>query len=266
MVKMRQAAKIASSFLCALGAIIFLFCGLSISEPKGMGTSKSVCKESSDVEEYLKILYSGKKDVVVKAGSEKKLDSKNHSQTSLKEYYEQVYGTKIEDGTCWGVATTSLLEYYGAKASARGIYCKTIRQAAKELYWSFDGDLGFTQDEQDNLLNDMFSTYRISKKGNNDYYNIYDTLVEEVKSGRVVIFAIKGHTMVGCGYVPYTITYKEKNIWGQTKTYKKKQNFVIVNDGWSETLERQYAYFPEREIGTGVSTRWDFGITKVRNK
>lgn len=44
----------------------------------------------------------------------------------------------------------------------------------------------------------------------------------------------------------------------------KKEQFVIVNDTWSNT--RQYSYFPEDEIGTSLFSRWDFGITKVKKK
>lgn len=122
-------------------------------------------------------------------------------------------------------------------------------------YYSVDD--GTEQTKLDSLVTGSFSLYGSSNKGNNDYFNLYSTICSKVDSGVPVLFSIVGHTMVACGYVTYTTTYTTSSGKVQTAT----DNFVIVNDGWSNT--RQYSYFPEASISTNIFTRWDFCITKV---
>lgn len=70
--------------------------------------------------------------------------------------------------------------------------------------------------------------------------------------------------MTGCGYVTYDVRYFVNNGFGVPTVMTKKEQFVIVNDTWSNT--RQYSYFPEDEIGTSLFSRWDFGNIKVKKK
>ncbi len=273
---MRSMVKELFKRLGAAGCIIAAFMGIllvlqNVRVPDGAGTSESVLGYKDDVRAYLKKAYSKYSNVKVTDGKEKRLNSQNYSQSELNLYYEN-YGKgypKIT-GTCWAVATTSVLKFEGVSPIYKTVFRETVLEAIKKG-WALPSEnkalrMGFTFDHQDNLLTNMLSKYGKSKKGNNDYYDIYDTLVEEVDAGRVVIFSIIGHCMVGCGYVPYTVTYEKKNIFGTNKSYKKKEYFVICNDGWDNSFDHPYSYFPESEIGTGALSRWDFGITKVRNK
>lgn len=239
------------------------------------GTSADVKTTKEKVVRYLKNEYSKYSNVTVSSGTETKVNCNNHNQTTLRNYFNNNNGTRtdISDGICWASATTSLLEFNKAtKKSASRICFDVIDVAEKNLYVLYDsngealsGD-GFTQDEQDDLLTKMFEKYSVKKKGNNDYFDIYDTLVDEIDNGRAVIFSIDGHTMTGSGYVTYTVKYSKKNIFGKTVSKREKKRFVIVNDTWAENLDRQYSYFPEDSIGTSITNRWNFGITKVRNK
>lgn len=252
-----------------IGGMVYV--GIYSGTQEDRGTSKSVLVTKKSVENYLQKSYSSYSGVTITAGKEVKLNSQNYSQNDLNDFYSQRgdgYGEIT--GTCWAVATTSVLKYNNAKPLYKNVFASTVQESIKKG-WALpvedvNARMGFTFDVQDNLLTHMFSYYDINKKGNNDYFDIYETLVSEVKNNRVVVFSIVGHTMVGCGYVPYTVKYSKTNLFGTKKTYSVKENFVIVNDGWENTNKRQYSYFPEREIGTGVISRWDFGITKIRNK
>ena len=70
--------------------------------------------------------------------------------------------------------------------------------------------------------------------------------------------------MTGCGYVEYTVKYKEKNWLGKLTERTDTAKFVIVNTTWGEKSNYDIAYFPEGEIGTSIGNRWHFGITKYK--
>lgn len=252
----------------AIMAVTLVITSICLIQPdKKNGTADSVFTSKQAVISYLKEVYSDEANVTVTSGNEKKLDCDNHNQSTMKTYYnDNTTLSKISssEGICWAAATTSILEFYGATSSSNVISFNTLRIARNNGYWS-PSSKGLTFDEQDNLLDKMFTYYDIDKVSNNDYYDIYDTLTEEIDDGRAVVFTIVGHTMSGCGYVPYTVKYSYKNWLGFTVTETETENFVIVNDTWAENRTRQYSYFPEREIGTNIINRWDFGISKMLN-
>ncbi len=259
------------SVLICFSALLGVYC---FSEQK-TGTAADVITEKNDIERKIAKAYSKYSNVTVSAGSETKVNCNNHNQTKLREYFNKHNGdrTDIAEGICWASATTSLLEFYKASKKSSNVICfDVIDMAERNSYvvYGTDGkvfyDDGFTHDNQDNLITKMFKKYSMDKKGNNDYYNIYKTLTKEIDSGRAVIFSIKGHTMTGSGYVTYKVKYFKKNLLGKKVSVTEELNYVIVNDTWAENRDRQYSYFPENKIGTGISTRWNFGITKVRNK
>lgn len=231
------------------------------------GTTDSVQENPEDVESYLRKMYRKKSNVSISAGKERKLNSPNYDQTAIKNYYNSEK-TKNQIprglGICWVAAQSSVLKFNGAEGTGEEIGYRVINRAKHLSYW--DGENGFNFAKADRLLTHMFSYYDIKKKGNNDRYDIYDTLCAEINSGRVCIFKIVEHEMTGCGYVTYTIRYSKKNIFGGTSKKTETQDFVIVNDTWENNDQRQYSYFPACEIGTNAFSRWDFGLTKVRKK
>lgn len=244
----------------------YLFATCIFVEQKDEGTSNSVKKSKEAVESYLQNMYKKKSNVSISAGEEHKLNSPNYDQSAIKDYYNTKKSqNKIprKTGVCWAAAQASVLKFNGVKGTGTEIGYRVLDRANYLSYW--DGESGFDFTKADRLLTLMFSCYFIEKKGNNDRYDIYDTLCDEIDSGRVCIFKIVEHEMTGCGYVTYTISYSKKTILG-TKTKKETQDFVIVNDTWENNDQRQYSYFPECEIGTNVFSRWDFGLTKVKRK
>ena len=70
-------------------------------------------------------------------------------------------------------------------------------------YWSGSG--GFDFSKADSLLTDVFRKYSLGKKGDNDRYDIYASLKDEIDSGRVCIFKMKAQETCGCGYVTFSV-------------------------------------------------------------
>ncbi|MDO4318382.1 MAG: hypothetical protein Q4C48_09280 [Lachnospiraceae bacterium] len=246
---------------------IYLFAMYALVDPKDEGTANSVQRNQESVKAYLENMYKKKSIISISAGQEHKLNSPNYDQTVIKDYYNFMKSqNKIpkETGVCWAAAQASVLKFNGVTGTGKEIGYRVLDRANFLSYWDGEGSFDFAK--ADSLLTTMFSCYHKNKKGNNDRYDIYDTLCDEIDNGRVCIFKIVNHEMTGCGYVTYTIRYSQKNVWGKTVKKTEKQDFVIVNDTWSDNSLRQYSYFPECEIGTNVFSRWDFGITKVRKK
>lgn len=243
-------------------AIILSMALLGIWDEASEGTASDVLTSTDAVEEYLTEEYADYDDVTISAGAETKIDTKNYSQSKLNSYYKSVTGDTVS-GTCSEVATLSLIEFYSeleeffTNSSYQDTFVDILTIALNEGYYTVDD--GTQQTKLDSLVTDSFSFYGSSNEGNNDYFNLYSTICEKVDEGVPVLFDITGHTMVACGYVTYTTTYTKSN--GKTKTVT--DDFVIVNDGWSN--DRQYSYFPEALISTNIFTRWEFCITKVVN-
>ena len=68
--------------------------------------------------------------------------------------------------------------------------------------------------------------------------------------------------MCGCGYATYNVRYKKKGLFGVTKIVNKIEDFVIVNDTWSDN--HQYSFYPECEIRTNPFGKWEFGNIKLK--
>lgn len=222
------------------------------------GTSSDVLTSTASVKQYLRDKYGD--DATIVAGEETKINTSNYCQTYLNSYYKTTTGTAVE-GTCSEVAATSLIEFYSdldgftTNSSFEDTFVDIVNIALAEGYYEV-GE-GTSQTELDNLLEDSFEYYGSSNGADNDYFNLYKTICSKVNSGVPVLFSIIGHTMVACGYVTYTTTYTSSKNKETTAT----DNFIIVNDGWSNS--RQYSYFPEDSISTNIFTRWEFCITKV---
>lgn len=252
------------SFTAGILAIMLIFSLCSFTFEVGTsydtGDSDDVLTSTYYVEQYLKDKY-GDSSAKITAGTPVVLNTQNYSQTTLNNYYKTETGTAVS-GTCSEVAATSLIEFYKGvdnfttNADHRDTFVDILDMALDKGYYSVED--GTAQNKLDSLVTKSFGLYGSSNKGNNDYFNIYKTLCEKVRDDDVpVLFSIIGHTMVGCGYVTYTTTYTTSS--GATKT--ATDNFIIVNDGWSNT--RQYSYFPEELVSTNIFNRWDFCITKV---
>lgn len=230
------------------------------------GTMKSVCYNENDMKAWINKNYTG--NVTAKCSYLNKLSSLNVSQDELKEFYNKIHNSNpISDnsGICWAAAQTSVLKYAGVSSSVKNIGRNVIEKAMSKR-WVSTSDTGFNFTHSDTLMNAMFDYFSVKKEANNDRYDIYTALKSEIDNGRVVIFKIKEHEMTGCGYREYTVNYQSKNIFGNWKNKKDICKFIIVNTTWGDTTDYSYAYFPEGEIGTNITTRWDFGITKYEKK
>ncbi|MBE5964409.1 MAG: hypothetical protein E7252_05660 [Lachnospira sp.] len=244
---------------------------------KAMGTSASIMDELSKVENYIYDKYSDYKDIDISLEKDKYIDTKNYNQDVWNNWYYLDTGIKA-GGTCTVVATASLLEYCGNKYNISAIKDRTAKPNGTYIIFCeiidnmwFYGHAtskqirGVSHSRLDSNLTQMFTKYGSSLKGNNDYYDIYDSLKSEVNSDKPVLFSMIGHTTVGAGYVEYEVEYTKKYWWGKQDGYATEK-FIVVNDGWTNSIaypKRQYSYFPEREIDTGIY-RYQFGITKVK--
>ena len=230
------------------------------------GTTNSICYSDSDMQKWMKDNYTG--TVTAKSLSSTKISTLNVSQSELTTYYNKVHSSNpITDkgGICWAAAQTSVLKQAGATSSVKSIG-RYVIEKAMDKGWVSTSDTGFNFTHADTLMNSMFDKFSMNKKANNDRYDIYNELKNEISKGRAVIFKIKEHEMTGCGYKEYQVNYQSKNILGVWKDKTDTCKFVIVNTTWGTATNNDYAYFPEGEIGANVFTRWDFGITKYENK
>ena len=255
---------IATVLLCITVSCLF---GVNV-QTKKCGTSRSVQQNDKEVKEYLKNKYKKKNNVVVTFGSLKKLDSKNFNQTKIKNYYNKSVSkskkitSSSSEGVCWSAAMTSLLKYNGVKESGSKVGSKAISKAMDKKWIKYD-DTGLWFSRHDALLNLLLKEYSIKNlKANNDRNMIFKTLKKEINDKRVVLFSVKDHTMCGCGYATYHVRYKKMGLFGVTKIVNKIEDFVIVNDTWSDN--HQYSFYPECEIRTNPFGKWEFGITKLK--
>ncbi len=279
-------SKVASWGRCCLFSVLGVLVIMSILystrfyKPLAVqGTSDSVIQDSKLISSYIENVY-GRKFVSSTLSAEKKLNSLNYSQSDIREYYNRIKDDKAKpisslEGICWASTITSITKFNGVTTHYKSVGKKAIDFALTLSSYIPEGETkkkgrtvldgkgnGIDTSDVKFILPNMMLAY---KKGdytaNNDYYDIYKTLKDEIQNGRATAFYIIGHAMTGCGYREYTVTYK-KAITGKKAT--EKQKFVIVNDTWDNN--RQYSYFPEREIGTNILTRWNFGITKFKKK
>lgn len=237
--------------------------GVIFNTDKDMGTVASIKQNVIDVEEDLKKEYSEYSNVSIYRNCVTLLDSKNYDQAYIRDYYNSKHPSrKTESGICWAAAHTGVVKYYGVKDSYKDVGNSIMEIAYNNKLW--DGKNGFDFSNSATLLTKSFAKYNVNKKGNIDRYDIYDELVSEVNAGRVCIFKLKEHETVGCGHTTFVIKYTKKNLLGKKVNKQDEKEYVVLNDTWSNT--HQYSYFPEDEIETGLTTRKNFGITKVRNK
>ena len=259
--------------ICTIAAVIaFGLCLIPAINQTNEGTSASVYLSSNAVKADLKNKYEamgGVKpgSVSVSKGADKKLNTQNYNQNTLKRYYNNNNGSDNDlpddGGICWCSAATSLLKFNGITKGKNALSCDLIKHAIKKN-WISSSSTGLLTWNHDDLITFGFDDNSINKEGTNDYAGIYDTLKGEVDNGKATLFMIKNHTMTGCGYVTFTVKYKKKNVFGVYTDRVDKKDYVIVNDTWADTSTRQYSYFPKDEIGSGIFTV--FGNTKVRSK
>lgn len=244
---------------------------------KSSGTSADVIQTKNGVTTYLKDKYSSYSKVTVSAGTEKKLNTYNFSQGTLNDYFNANYQLANDEsvtGTCSLVEILSLLEYYDRvkgqtdlPSTTNEAFCDIVLVAISNEYYTVgEGTKG---DDVDNLLNDMFYFYHSTNTAYLDHLNIYSHIKSEIDASRPVGFGINGHGMVGAGYVTYTTTYETTSgvlWWKKTVTTTKTDDFVIVNDGWTNSSDGgdgQYSCFPTSSIGTNIIDLWQFDSTRI---
>ena len=227
-----------------------------------------VYTDKNALETYIKNQYKEYSNVTLSENSGKKLNSKNYSNQDFILYYNSTNDKGVligDEGLCWAVSMTSLLEYYGCGKSAYEISSNVLDIAIEKKYWYPDKNDVYDT-EVDDLLDDIFDSYGGKYKNydvNNDTFDLYNTIKKEVNSNRVSLLLIPEHAMVACGYQPYTVKYKYKTWYGSTKSKSVTENVVVVNDTWANNSKRQYSYYPEDKILTGIFDRLYFTVTKI---
>jgi hypothetical protein len=244
------------------------------------GTSSDVIDDATDIIETIERRYSGKDDLTVTqtvayyetyGGSysvpiyEKKLDTKNYSQYTLNQFYNNQEQASIS-GTCAIVATTSIMEYYSRVKNefqfnqeyTYGSVTKDVqdyRDAFVGIYkiaetggiiLPFNG--GTLSPDHSVLLNRSFSFFD-SNNTSTDHLDVFDTVEDEVKAGRPVLFNVSDHAMVATGVRKYFVSYTETTgalWWKKTVNVYETVGVLVVNDGWSNT--DQYSYYLETDI------------------
>ena len=264
-----------ASILLFIGLYVFVFQNQAVYDNEG--TSAYILDEY-ERDNYTKNTYQkqGFYNIEINTPTVKKLKSNNYNQNDLIKYYNKnnQNGADIikskEGGICWAAAMTSLLDYYGCESDTKNlnnraeiISKKVLDIAKKEGYW-YPNTNGVSDSEEDDILDDVFASYGGKYKkydANSDTFDLYKTIKKEVNAGRVSLLSIIKHTMAACGYEEYAVTYKYKNWLGTTKKGKATSKYVVVNSAEDNYLP--YHYYPENQILTGISDRWDFTVTKI---
>lgn len=253
--------------LLFVGLYGFVFQNEILVRKESQGTVAFILQDENRVENYIDIKYKKYSNLNYKKTKEKVLDCKNYTQKNLKNKYNNSQDRLVDipktEGICWAAAMTSLLEYYGCDSSAPRISKKVLNMAVKEKYW-YPQTNGIYDTELDDLLYDVFYSYGGKYKNydtNNDTFDLYKTIKSEVNNGRVSLFSIYKHAMTSCGYVTYDVKYKYETWYGSKKDKTVTEGFVIVNDNDSDN--KQYTYYPEDQILTGIIDRLNFTVTKI---
>ncbi len=242
------------------------------SKQAGNSYCKYVFDGALEIEQYLRQEYSNVWSI--KLVSDKKLDSKNHAQSTLNINYNYNKGTYDPEivnskgeyyGTCWAVSTATMVDYYNTtNKNIDDIYAYTIKNAVKKGY-VFPA-LGLPGRNQDKLLNYVANSVYVLTEYNKTTYgnNIYSRLVNEIDDGRLTLFSLPTHEMVGCGYATWEVSYGLNVGCGKLQTINKKIDFVIVNSTWSDNI--QYSYYPAGKIVNGAKKSYEFCITVLEEK
>ncbi len=217
--------------------------------------------------EYLRQVYSNKQKKGLKIELTRNVtltNLHNYEQGALKKWYNanNTTGFKLDDrGICWAAAQTSVIKFYGVMARPE-ILCRDIINKAVAMGY-YDEYKGFDVETAPLVMEAIFNKYSIKKEAELERYDIYAKLEKEADKGRAVLFKITGHEMGGGGYRRYKITWN-----GNSKG--EVQKFVVCTDTWSNDYRDgqylQFSWYPEREIGTGLFSRWNFGIVRVVDK
>jgi hypothetical protein len=227
------------------------------------GTSADVIQTKALAATYVKNTYgSGKSNFKIGAPTEKFVSSINLSQTTMNRAYNAAHYTQY-NGTCSEVAITILANMYANDnkvnlAEIIPTFDSVLTYAIAKGYYkngTYASDLDLLLDYALDL-----NTKTKSKDAVDDYWDVYADLKSNANSGKLTLFNISGHSMVGAGYIEYPISWTEARyllFWKiGTKTVTDTIKFAIVNDGWSDATaatssqDGVYSYFPASKIGS----------------
>ncbi|MDR0696534.1 MAG: hypothetical protein LBF68_03185 [Christensenellaceae bacterium] len=247
------------SILLLLGAIAIPVTNVVFNNLE-LGTAADLLNSQSLVVSHLKSKYNGKLSLSISLSKHKLISSPNISQGTHNYYYKAKTGISV-NGTCSEIATTLLIRSHGrdGRNSSYETFKTVMDVAIYNAYWTTDGTSGSVID---NLVTKSFFATGSSKRGNNDYVSIYNTLTKNIDDGYTTILSVISHSMHAVGYAYYTVTYKTKFLFITTST-TKEEKFVIVNDGWKDATDNlnndQYSYYPESSFSYS-----EFVLTKVK--
>ncbi|MBR5348081.1 MAG: hypothetical protein IK125_02490 [Lachnospiraceae bacterium] len=217
---------------------------------------------------YLERKYAGedvkKGTLKVSAGYPIALSSNNFDQARIKAAYNSNAAKAItKSGICWSSAITSMLEYNSGRTLNGVQFGKVVVNTAVEKKYVSPPNGGMKMGNICKLVTAMMPKIGLTtKKGNEDYYDIWESMLSEFNYNRVCLLGIPDHIMCACGSEFARTSWKTL----KGKTVTKTDEFVVVNDTWEDSSYRRYSFYPVEMIATGLFSRYEFGIIKMISK
>lgn len=260
-----------SDILIGCTAFGFSFCVLN----SKINTAKyNNCAASSDdcfsytsykVNEYFRNKYGNSVSVSENSSGKILLNVDNFSQTALNNYYNN----KKNDGSdndvnnsCTMVACLGLANYYGNTCgefyfgNTSDAFIKIYDSCLEKGYTTVNS--GTSKSKVNNCVTQSFSTLNSDRKGNTNWWNLYDNLNESIRENRnPLIFDLTNHSTVACGITSYNYSYTETYTTGilwwkktQQRTVNGSEEFIIVNEGWGRYTK---SLIPKEKITNATS-------------
>ena len=187
-------------------------------------------------------------------------DVPGYNQHSLNVYYKKVNGIEVK-GTCEIVSCLEMLIYYdnidndfSVNDSIEDAFVKIFDACIK------DGSTTYTDGTKarwvDDCIDVTFKTYGSSRRGNINWYYLFENISDSVNSKNPIILDIPGHSVVVRGLETFNAYIKSGNS-NNSVTETKKEQFVAIVTGWNdpEDAENLYPYgiYPIEKINSNRS-------------
>lgn len=259
--------KVLFSILCVL--VVGFFCTLKIcanKETTELNVKELNCKKKEDDDNddiyedsvrgarvYFEKKY-GDRIESLKLQRASTYDVPAYDQQSLNDYYWEVKRTYIT-GTCEIVSCLEMLMYYdnidndfSVNDSSDDAFVKIFDACIK------DGSTTYTDGTKarwaDDCVDVTFKTYGSSRRGNTNWYYLFENISDSVNSKNPIILDIPEHSVVVHGLETYNVFLNNGNS-NNSVTEKKSEQFVAIVTGWNFAGSKKafpYGIYPIEKI------------------
>lgn len=204
--------------------------------------------------------YKGTATVETSDGSDIGLVLTNISQTTMNDKWNANHTWNYQvDGTCGLVALDIMIQKYMTLVtgklpnsdSAYGVFNKLVQYAFDSKIFPNDGTAnGTSLAEQEKIADYYLKTYQKNKySSDKDKNGLWGTITSyidnkvrplklgltgEDEEGKV------GHAVIASAYYIETVTYQQKNVFGNWKTYTKDYKVLRICDGYTDSEKTQW--------------------------